>query len=140
MSGSAEAREVLTKYLKVLTSNYSKLLNILDLEHVDIGKSDEKALTEHTNLEKQTVSLIQSLTKTVYSYLEKTEPDADAAALLEIISGARKEADLRSRRNIKLLDGELLKLKARLSANKLPKTARRVYYSGETPTMMDIEI
>jgi hypothetical protein len=140
MSGAAEASEVLIRYLIDLASNYSRLIKILELEHTDIENSDESALFEHTKLESQTAGVIVTLTKTIYSYLEIIKPDKQSAEHLAAAGCLKDKAASLSKENILLLDGELLRLKTRLSANKLPITARRVYYAGETPTIMDIKI
>ncbi|MBI9108473.1 MAG: hypothetical protein JEZ04_17135 [Spirochaetales bacterium] len=140
MSGPAEASIVLTKYLRELTSTYNRLIKILNLERKDIENSDEISLSEHTRLESEAAEAVISLTGTIYTYLEKIKPDAAAEELLKSAIRLKEEARLMSRDNIELLSGELIRLKARLSANKLPITGRRVYYSGEIPTMMDIEI
>ena len=140
MSGSAETHAVIKKYLLDLTSNYKTLIKILEFEHDDIENSDEVALSEHARLESETVLNIIRLTKAIYIYLEEVRPDNGCTILLDSLSGLKETASTLSKTNIDLLSGELARLKSRLSANKLPKTARRVYYAGETPTMMDIEI
>jgi len=140
MSGDWEAPAVLKKYLRELIENYRNLIKILKLEDIDINNIDETALLEHTRLESEVAGIIISLTNVVYSYLEKVKPDAESDAMLNTAARLKDEASQISRQNIEHLGCELSRMKSRLSANKLPKTARRVYYSGETPTIMDIKI
>ena len=139
-NGTDNARNVLVKYLKDLIWKYSQLLKILNLESEDIENSDEFSLSRHTDLETQTASDVISITRSVYTYIEKIQPDEDINELLQQAKALKKEAVEKSAENIAALEGELTHLKSRLAENKLPATSRRVFYAGKPPVILDLEI
>jgi hypothetical protein len=140
MSESTEPLAELKKYLLELDKSLLRLLKILEFEKADIEASDEEKLTAHTALEREETTKIEEITRTVKVYLDETVCDGEAEGLLKEIEVLKKEAYAAGIRNISMLKGELLRLKSSLAALNLPKTARRVYYSGDTSTIMDIEI
>ncbi len=135
-----KASQTLETYISVLHTAYTELIRILELQADDIAGSDEKKLSVHTELEAETAAKICSITRSVRTYTESVPISSLSAELLSEIEKLRKTADEKSRKNIDALKADMERLKLKMEAIKLPKTARRVYYSGSSPTRMDIEI
>ena len=134
------AETVLSSYIFELKSSYTNLLDILNRQKADIMESDEKMLDIHSGLEREAVTKISGLLKAVVSYREKIPLNPEDEAAMAVIIKLREECSALSGENISLLRGELSRLSGKLASFKLPKKARRVYYSGETTSIMDIEI
>ena len=132
--------ESLHLYITKLNDEYSSLLKILMLEADDIAAGDENKLHKHLALERDTIVLITGLTDTVHTYLDKIEADEDMKNSLAEISKKKNQAQNRISENISSLESAMAGIKEKIQAVKLPKSARRVYYSGNNATIMDIEI
>ena len=132
--------ETLNLYITQLDDEYKSLLNILCLEAADISAADEKRLEQHIRLEREAVRMITSLTNVVHTYLENIEPDDDMTKTLNKISESKKQAQAQISENIRNLEHAMSGIKKKIELVKLPKSARRVYYSGNNATIMDIEI
>lgn len=139
-SNQSRARQTLDTYIEHLHTGYTELLKILELQAADIAASDEIKLRIHAELEAEKVKSIVSLTRSVHTYSGKIRIDPQTAEKLRDIGGMKLRAGELSTRNIDSLGAELGKLKAKLESIKLPQSARRVYYSGNNPTLLDIKI
>ncbi|MDC7227947.1 MAG: hypothetical protein PQJ61_14375 [Spirochaetales bacterium] len=135
-----KAADTVKLYLTQLEDKYNSLNRILLLEAEDISKTDEKKLLLHAGLEKETVESIISLTKSVYTYMEKLEVDNDSVNRLKNIDSMKKKAQTQISANIKQLKASMKEIEHKINRIKLPQSTRRVYYSGNNPTIMDIEI
>ena len=135
-----KASESLKKYISELQAAYGLLVGILTNEAEDIAESDEVKLSSHISLEQQTVRKIRSLTVAIRTYLEHVNPDEESLLRLKEIEALRDRASAATERNIESLRDEMRRLKLKMTSVKLPQSARRVYYSGNNPTLMDIEI
>ena len=135
-----KAESTLLEYISELEKAYDSLNRVLLLEAADIEQQDEHKLQLHAAVEADTVRMIISLTNSVQTYLESVEPDSSMREKLRNISFAKAAAQQQINANVEALRRTMMKIKTRIDSVKLPKSARRVYYSGNTPTIMDIEI
>ncbi len=135
-----KASGALGLYIRELHKNYLKLNEILKLESDDIASLDELKLGLHIRMESETVDAIKSLTETIRTYLEQTAVGDSDAGLLKEAEELKKSAAARSKENLSALNEGMRGLKTKIASIKLPQSARRVYYSGNNPTLMDIEI
>ena len=134
------AEESMRLYLTKLYTDYTTLNSILLMEAEDIKAADEKKLLDHSELERDTVEQLRSLTKTVHTYIEKSEISPESEELLRGISFEKKKAQKQIDINIEALEKSMIEIKRKINSIKLPQSARRVYYSGSNPSLMDIEI
>lgn len=140
MSSQVPALESVRSYAVSLDEKYSELLNILVIESDDIEKEAVFDLNIHTKLESETVSAIINLTKVIGTYLEKLQADDELLLLFSEIDKKKKLALEQTEKNIKNLNNKMAELKHKIGSLKLPKTAHKVYYSGNNPSLMDIKI
>lgn len=140
MDSRNKPAEALNRYISILLENYKKLLDILRLEADDIVAADTERLSLHVDLEIETVKTIVSVTNTIYLYLEKIPADEEGVGILKEVEHLRQSASEAGEANIRALKSGMSELKIKIQSIKLPKSARRVYYSGNNPTLMDIEI
>ncbi|HAK44728.1 MAG TPA: hypothetical protein DCO79_02245 [Spirochaeta sp.] len=135
-----QVSETLNQYITELHKIYLQLINILEQEAVAISDSNERKLSTHAAMEADTVKNIISLTKSVHSYLDHAVVSELSDARLREIEECKLKAAELSRINIAALGKSLSGLKEKIHTIKLPQSAHRVYYSGNNPTIMDIEI
>lgn len=135
-----QATETLKTYISELLSSYEQLIAVLSLEADDIRLSDEFRLDRHVEMEREIVKQIISLTKSVRTYINNTEAGEEELQRLSAIAALKNRASTMIEDNIASLRTEMSRLKSKIASVKLPQSARRVYYSGNNPTLMDIEI
>ncbi len=127
-------------YISNLHKEYTDLNKILKLESSDIEAEDEISLMLHVEMEAETVKRINSLTKTIRTYMDNSPINDEGAEKLKLIEKLKAEAQTVSAGNIAELKGRLERLKTKIESIKLPQSARRVYYSGNNSSLMDIEV
>ena len=127
-------------YVNELKNHYDSLNNILLLEAGDIAEADEKKLEQHLVMERDIIRMITSLTGVVRTYMEQFEPGEDLLETMKLISKGKRQAEVQISENIRNLELTMSGIKKKIESVKLPKSARRVYYSGNNATIMDIEI
>ena len=127
-------------YVNELKNHYDSLNNILLLEAGDIAEADEKKLEQHLVMERDIIRMITSLTGVVRTYMEQFEPGEDFLETMKLISKGKRQAEVQISENIRNLELTMSGIKKKIESVKLPKSARRVYYSGNNATIMDIEI
>ncbi len=145
MSDSGSFLLNLFKYLEELKQSYLTLMDILAFEQEDILAGDQEKLCIHTDLEKSQVEKIISYTKTcnalLFDYKDGSLPqNSEISRLYGEIDDLRKQASERGEANIVLLSEKMSALKNRIERSRLPKFARRIYYSGDNPNQLDIKI